>query len=142
IKDGVALCSYLHWLEENIEINQDLTEYSVAEKLRSFRSEQINYLYDSFETISASGKNGAIIHYTASKQSDRKLTRNELYLIDSGGQYKEGTTDVTRTVHFGQPNNFEKECFTRVLKGFISLASCLFPPNTTGARLEKFINYF
>ncbi|CAF3811358.1 unnamed protein product [Rotaria sp. Silwood1] len=137
IKDGVALCSYLHWLEENIEINQDLTEYSVAEKLRSFRSEQINYLYDSFETISASGKNGAIIHYTASKQSDRKLTRNELYLIDSGGQYKEGTTDVTRTVHFGQPNNFEKECFTRVLKGFISLASCLFPPNTTGARLDS-----
>ncbi|CAF3907632.1 unnamed protein product, partial [Rotaria sp. Silwood1] len=73
----------------------------------------------------------------ASKQSDRKLTRNELYLIDSGGQYKEGTTDVTRTVHFGQPNNFEKECFTRVLKGFISLASCLFPPNTTGARLDS-----
>ncbi|CAF1015443.1 unnamed protein product [Rotaria sordida] len=137
IKDGVALCSYLHWLEQNIEKNQDLTEYSAAEKLRSFRCKQINYLYDSFETISASGKNAAIIHYTAKKESDTKITRNELYLIDSGGQYKEGTTDVTRTVHFGQPSDFEKECFTRVLKGFISLASCLFPPHTTGARLDS-----
>ncbi|CAF0952711.1 unnamed protein product [Adineta steineri] len=138
IKDGVALCSYLHWLEENIGKIDDLSECSGAERLRSFRCEQQNYLYDSFETISSTGKNGAIIHYKPTKESDTKISANELYLVDSGGQYKEGTTDVTRTVHLGEPTNYEKECFTRVLKGFISLASCLFPPNTIGARLDSF----
>ncbi|CAF1499323.1 unnamed protein product [Rotaria magnacalcarata] len=138
IKDGVALCSYIHWLEENIQKNETITELSGAEKLRLFRCQQQNYLYDSFETISASGKNASIIHYKPTEESDKTITSNELYLVDSGGQYKEGTTDVTRTLHFGQPTDFEKECFTRVLKGFISLASCLFPPNTTGARLDSF----
>ncbi|CAF3418743.1 unnamed protein product [Rotaria socialis] len=138
IKDGVALCSYIHWLEENIQNNETITELSGAEKLRLFRCQQQNYLYDSFETISASGKNASIIHYKPTEESDKTITSNELYLVDSGGQYKEGTTDVTRTLHFGQPTDFEKECFTRVLQGFISLASCLFPPNTTGARLDSF----
>ncbi|CAF1367203.1 unnamed protein product [Adineta ricciae] len=138
IKDGVALCSYLHWLEENIGKIDNLTECSGADKLRSFRSQQSNYLYDSFETISAIGKNGAIIHYKPTEESDTKIDSNQLYLVDSGGQYKEGTTDVTRTIHLGEPTQFEKECFTRVLKGFIGLAACLFPPNTIGARLDSF----
>lgn len=104
-----------------------VTEISAADRLAAFRTEQADFVGLSFATISSSGPNGAIIHYHPSPESDRPITDHELYLCDSGGQYKDGTTDVTRTLHFGTPTDFERQCFTRVLKGQISLATCLFP---------------
>jgi Xaa-Pro aminopeptidase len=90
----------------------------------------------SFPSISSSGPNGAIIHYDPSPASDRPLSLNEIYLIDSGGQYLDGTTDVTRTLHFGTPSDFEKECFTRVLKGSIGLVTATFPNKVVGNTLD------
>ena len=86
----------------------------------------------SFPSISSVGSNGAIIHYRPTPDSDRRISRDDLYLLDSGAQYKDGTTDVTRTVHFGNPSDHQKECFTRVLKGHIALASAVFPNKTKG----------
>lgn len=90
----------------------------------------------SFDTISGSGPNGAIIHYRAEKDTCRKLSVNEMYLCDSGGQYSDGTTDVTRTLHFGTPTDYEKECFTRVLKGHIGIDSLVIPAGTTGYSID------
>ena len=87
---------------------------------------------------SSVGPNGAIIHYRPTEESARRITRNELYLVDSGAQYKDGTTDVTRTIHLGTPSNYEKECFTRVLKGHIALASANFPNKTKGHCIDAF----
>lgn len=104
-----------------------MTEISAADKLAGFRAEQADFVGLSFDTISSSGPNAAIIHYKPTPETDRLVTDREIYLLDSGGQYKDGTTDVTRTVHFGAPTLFERQCFTRVLKGQINLATCLFP---------------
>lgn len=90
----------------------------------------------SFDTITGCGPNGAIIHYSADAESCRRITADDMLLIDSGGQYRDGTTDVTRTIHFGTPNAFEKECFTRVLKGHIALDMAIFPYGTTGPSLD------
>ncbi|RKP17796.1 mitochondrial carrier [Rozella allomycis CSF55] len=90
----------------------------------------------SFDTISGSGPNGAVIHYHAKKESARNLSVNEMYLCDSGAQFLDGTTDVTRTVHFGNPTDYEKECFTRVLKGHIAIDSLIFPEGTTGYSID------
>ena len=98
-----------------------------ADKLEKFRAEQKYFVGLSFPTISSVGPNGAVIHYRPDPATARTLTTEELYLVDSGAQYKDGTTDITRTVHFGTPTEHEKECFTRVLKGQIALASAVFP---------------
>ena len=90
----------------------------------------------SFDTISSIGKNGAIIHYKPEEGTCSTLTTTELYLNDSGGQYLDGTTDVTRTLHFGKPSSYEKECFTHVLKGHIALATCIFPNKCEGIKLD------
>ena len=90
----------------------------------------------SFETISASGPNAAVIHYRSTEETNRVLTCDEIYLCDSGAQFKDGTTDVTRTVHLGTPSSFEKECFTRVVKGHIALASVIFPQLLKGIMLD------
>mgnify|MGYP001486429937 FL=1 len=100
----------------------NLTEKKIEKKLESFRKRSENYLYPSFDTIAGSGPNGAIIHYRSDKFSNRKLKNNELLLLDSGGQYKWGTTDVTRTICFSKVSNKIKEIFTRVLKGHIAVA--------------------
>lgn len=97
---------------------------------------QDDYVGPSFETISSSGPNAAIIHYRPTEKTNRTITTDEIYLCDSGAQYKDGTTDVTRTLHFGTPSKFEKECFTRVLKGHITLASAVFPSLLKGERLD------
>lgn len=138
IKDAVALCEYFSWLEEKVSNNEDVTEVSGAKKLQEFRKEQADYVSDSFETISAYAANGAVIHYRPSDETDKRIGDSDLYLCDSGAQYSDGTTDVTRTMHFGNPTAYEKECFTRVLKGHISLCNVIFPTGTKGHLLDAF----
>ncbi|XP_065081574.1 xaa-Pro aminopeptidase ApepP-like [Ochlerotatus camptorhynchus] len=130
IRDGAAVVRYLHWLEENI--TENITELSGAAQLREFRSMQENFVDLSFTAISAFGPNGAIVHYSPTEETDTLITRDNVYLIDSGGQYWDGTTDITRSVHMGEPTAFQKEAFTRVLKGFLSLGSAVFPTKTSG----------
>jgi len=136
IREAVALVNYFSWLEIALEKGEVVDECSGADKLFSFRREQANFVSLSFETISASGSNGAIIHYRPSKESCAKITKGELYLCDSGAQFRDGTTDVTRTVSFGYPTDYQKKCFTLVLKGVIGLDSAIFPTGTTGRMLD------
>lgn len=139
IRDGAALCCFFSWLEQEIQNGTNkITEISAADQLEKFRSEQKHYMGLSFETISSSGKNGAIIHYKPTPETDAEITNDLLYLCDSGGQYLDGTTDVTRTMHFGSPTERERECFTRVLKGQIGLASAVFPERIKGNCLDSF----
>ncbi|KAK4337217.1 hypothetical protein RND71_043316 [Anisodus tanguticus] len=135
IKDAVALCEFFAWLEEEIPKGNQ-TEISAAKKLLELRKEQENFVQSSFETISSSGPNGATIHYTPTESSDRLLSVEEMYLCDSGAQYLDGTTDVTRTLHFGVPSENEKQFFTRVVKGHINLANCIFPEGAKGSQLD------
>lgn len=141
IKDGLALCCYFSWLEKVVSYEK-ITEISGADKLNEFRKCQKDYMGPSFNTISSVGPHGAIIHYTPSKNSDAQIVINQLYLCDSGGQYKDGTTDVTRTMHFGTPTDYEKECFTRVLKGQIKLGTAVFPNKIVGNRLDSFARQY
>lgn len=131
VRDGTAVVRYLHWLEENVDSN-NITELSGAAKLREFRSVQENFVDLSFTAISAFGSNAAIVHYSPTEETDTLITRDNIYLIDSGGQYWDGTTDITRSVHMGIPTAFQKEAFTRVLKGFLSLVTAIFPNKTSG----------
>ena len=134
-RDGLALTRFLYWLSREAPKGK-ITEITAAAKLESLRKNGKYYKGPSFPTISGSGANGAIIHYRATKASDKKLQLNSLYLVDSGGQYLDGTTDVTRTVAIGEPSEEMKDRFTRVLRGHISLASACFPENTTGSQLD------
>ncbi len=135
IEDGVALTKFLYWIK-NIKIN-NLTEKKIERKLESFRKSRKNYLYPSFDTIAGSGPNGAIIHYRSDKFSNRKLRKNDLLLLDSGGQYKWGTTDVTRTVCFSNVSNKVKDIFTRVLKGHIAVALTNINKVRNGHNIDK-----
>ncbi len=135
IKDGVAMVKFLRWLEESIG-KVKITEISAAEKLQSFRAEQENYLGDSFHTISAYGKNAALPHYSASSENNATLQPKGLYLVDSGGQYLEGTTDITRTISLGELTEEEIKDFTLVLKGHINLSLAKFPKGTRGVHLD------
>lgn len=135
IRDSAALCEYLCWLDHEVP-KGELDEVSAADKLESIRKELLNFVSLSFPTISSSGCNGAVIHYCPQPETARKLTTSELYLCDSGAQYLDGTTDVTRTVSFGEPSLKEKECFTLVLKGHIALCSAVFPDKTLGNQLD------
>ncbi|XP_014204258.1 xaa-Pro aminopeptidase ApepP [Copidosoma floridanum] len=140
VRDGVALVKYFSWLENTITSTDNkvfVTEISGAEQLEIFRREQQKYVGPSFSTISAVGKNAAIIHYKPSKASDKRIDTQELYLCDSGAQFLDGTTDVTRTLHFGQPSDYHRECFTRVFKGQCSLARTKFPLMTKGHHLDS-----
>jgi len=135
IKDGIALTKFFYWLEHNIGKIR-ITELSAAEKLESFRAEQEHFTGPSFATISSFGSHGAIVHYTPSPESDMELTVPGIYLLDSGGQYFDGTTDITRTVMMGEPTRQQKKDFTLVLKGMIDLAMCRFPEGTKGYHLD------
>ncbi|ELV14030.1 Xaa-Pro aminopeptidase 1, partial [Tupaia chinensis] len=115
-----------------------VTEISAADKAEEFRRQQADFVDLSFPTISSTGPNGAIIHYAPVPETNRTLSLNEVYLIDSGAQYKDGTTDVTRTMHFGTPTAYEKECFTYVLKGHIAVSAAIFPTGTKGHLLDSF----
>ncbi|KAL5986600.1 Aminopeptidase P2 [Asimina triloba] len=135
-RDAAALAEFWAWLEEEIRKNVPLTEVDVANKLFQFRAKQYGFLDTSFDTISGYGANGAIIHYRPEPESCSVVGDKKLFLLDSGAQYVDGTTDITRTVHFGEPSLRQKECFTRVLKGHIALDQAVFPENTPGFVLD------
>ncbi|MBL4665817.1 MAG: aminopeptidase P family protein, partial [Sneathiella sp.] len=135
IRDGVAVSKFLHWL--SIETPKGtVDEISAEQKLYSFRAVGENFKDTSFSTISGAGPNGAIVHYRATEASNRKLEIGNLYLVDSGGQYLDGTTDITRTVAIGTATDEMKDRFTRVLQGHIALAQSKFPVGTTGSQLD------
>ncbi len=121
IKDGIALTKFLYWIKQNKNFGFD--ELFLEKKLESFRKKNKEYINPSFNTIAGSGPNSAIIHYRSSKKTNRKIKKNDIFLCDSGGQYKFGTTDVTRTVCFNKPQKRIKNIFTRVLKGHIAVAT-------------------
>jgi len=135
VEDGVALTKFLYWIKKS-KINK-LTEKDIETKLEVYRKKSKNYLYPSFNTIAGSGPNGAIIHYKSTKNSNRKLNKKDLLLVDSGGQYKWGTTDVTRTICFSNVSSKIKEFFTRVLKGHIAVALSNLNKQTTGNEIDK-----
>jgi len=134
-RDGAALSRFLAWLAGEAPTGT-LTEISAAERLEAFRRENEYFRGLSFPTISASGSNGAVVHYRPCPETDRNLEVGSLYLLDSGGQYLDGTTDVTRTVAVGAPSEEMRVRFTRVLKGHIALATTRFPKGTTGPQLD------
>ncbi len=136
IRDGVAIAKFLHWINEN-GTSGAVDELSAEQQLYRFRSEGDYFKDTSFSTISGAGPNGAIVHYRASEATNRKLDQNSLYLVDSGGQYLDGTTDITRTIAIGTASAEMKERFTYVLKGHIALARAVFPKGTTGSQLDS-----
>ena len=135
VRDGAAMVRFLKWLQENRK-KREITEISATEKLEALRSGQEHFIGPSFETIAAFGEHGAIVHYAPSRETDTPLGKNGLFLIDSGAQYLDGTTDITRTISFGTPTEEQKHRFTLVLKGYIKLASALFPIGTRGIQLD------
>ena len=134
ISDGVALTKFLYWIK-NINTKK-ISEYDAQIKLEKFRKQNKNYLFPSFNTIAGSGKNAAIVHYRARKNTARTLKKNEIFLCDSGGQYKYGTTDVTRTICFNKPNNTIKDIFTKVLKGHIAVVTANLSRYTNGKSID------
>ena len=134
-RDGAALTSFLAWLAREVG-SRKLREIDVSDRLAAFRRPGTNFRDLSFPTISGAGPNGAIVHYHASKATERMLEPGSFYLVDSGAQYLDGTTDVTRTVAIGHPSAEMKDRFTRVLKGHIALATCVFPKGTSGSQLD------
>ncbi len=137
VKDGVALTKLFYWLEKNIA-RQKITEVSLAARLEEFRAEQENFMGPSFATIAGYKGHGAIIHYEATPETDVELEPTGIFLLDSGGQYLDGTTDTTRTISLGNPTEEEKRDFTLVLKGTIQLAMIEFPEGTKGYQIEAF----
>ncbi|CAI2192755.1 17425_t:CDS:2, partial [Funneliformis geosporum] len=138
LRDAAAVINYFSWLEEQFATGKELSEIDGADRLEKYRAEQEDFVGLSFDTISASGPNGAIIHYKPEPETCAKIDPKLLYLCDSGGQYKNGTTDVTRTIHFGTPTAQEKCAFTRVLQGHIAIDRAIFPKGTTGYLLDVF----
>lgn len=133
IRDGVAMCKFLSWFEKNYE---GKTEIEVAKKLLDFRKRQPLFYSLSFETIVGSGENAAIIHYQPKEKTCAEIKKNSVLLIDSGGQYFDGTTDITRTLAVGKPSKDMVEKFTLVLKAHIALSAQKFPEHTSGSRLD------
>lgn len=136
-RDGVALTRFFMWLEEALKNGETPTEYEVGLKLADFRAMDEKYVNDSFGVIAGYKGHGAIVHYSATPESSYKLERNGMFLLDSGGQYYDGTTDITRTISLdGHPTSEEKADYTRVLKGHIQLATAIFPEGTRGSQLD------
>ena len=134
IFDGAALTKFLYWIKK---INKKkITEFEAQKKLESFRKQNKNYLFPSFNTIAGTGANGAIVHYKANKENSRIINKKDIFLCDSGGQYSYGTTDVTRTICFSPPKNSVKNIFTRVLKGHIAVANTDLKKYFTGKMID------
>jgi len=134
ILDGVALTKFIHWIK-NIN-NKKITEVQAQNKLDSFRKLNKNYLYPSFDTIAGSGANGAIVHYRANKKNCKTIKKKDIFLCDSGGQYKYGTTDVTRTICFSKPKPYIKDIFTKVLKGHIAVVNTNLKKDYIGKKID------
>ena len=135
IYDGVALTKYLLWLKNNF-YKKNITEISASQKLLKLRKKNKKFKFLSFPTISGTGPNGAIIHYQPTRDTDRKLKSGDIYLVDSGGQYEFGTTDVTRTISLKNSNKRIKDIFTRVLKGHIAVSNFKLKKNTSGSEID------
>jgi Xaa-Pro aminopeptidase len=136
-RDGAAVVRFLAWFDSEAPKGK-LTEIGAVEALETFRRET-NLLRDvSFSTIAGAGPDGAIVHYRVTRKTDRTIAPGDLFLIDSGGQYQDGTTDITRTVIVGKPTAEMRDRFTRVLKGHIAIATAVFPDGTSGAQLDSF----
>ena len=142
IHDGVALTKFIFWIK-NINKSK-ITEFDAQNKLENFRKKNKNYLYPSFNTIAGTGSNGAIVHYRATKKNSKTISKKQIFLCDSGGQYKFGTTDVTRTICFSKPKKVIKDIFTKVLKGHIAVVTTNLNKIKTGnlidKRARKFLN--
>jgi len=134
-RDGAAMARFLAWLDAEAPTGR-LSEIDAVEALESFRRETGALKDISFPTIAGSGPHGAIVHYRVTRASNRRIGINELFLVDSGGQYEDGTTDITRTVAVGAPSEEMRDRFTRVLKGHIAIATAVFPDGTSGAQLD------
>ena len=137
IRDGAALTEYLHWLQTEVrKPGVVIDEVDGSDKAELLRSKHDKFVSLSFDTISSSGANGAVIHYKPEKGSCLQIDKDDIYLCDSGAQYSDGTTDITRTTHLGEPTDYHKDCFTRVMMGHIDLAMAVFPPGTKGTCLD------
>ncbi len=136
IEDGVALTRFIKWIDENQNTDEKMDELSIEAKLEQFRREGENYIGPSFPTIAGFADNGAIVHYRANEKTCREIKGDGLLLVDSGGQYRWGTTDITRTRGIGTPSQEMRESYTRVLKGHIAVATAVFPKDTTGIEID------
>lgn len=141
IRDGAAVCRFLAWFDKEAPKGK-LKELDAAKKMIEFRSQNPLYRGESFATISAAGKNSAMVHYHTTKKNNAAIKKNSLYLIDSGAQYLDGTTDLTRTISVGTVKALEKKRFTQVLKGHIAIATIVFPEGTTGSQLDILARQF
>ncbi|HMS44556.1 MAG TPA: M24 family metallopeptidase [Alphaproteobacteria bacterium] len=141
LRDGVAIVQLLAWLSDQVKAKKKITELDVAAQLYQFRCQNSLFRGTSFETIAGSGPNGAIVHYRPTPVSNRVVQHGELLLLDSGGQYLDGTTDITRTMAIGDPTPIMKKHFTLVLKGHISLAMAKFPKGVSGHQLDAIARY-
>jgi len=136
-RDGAVISKFLHWIDEEAP-KGDVDELKASDRLEALRRENPELRDLSFDSISGAGPNCAIVHYRSSEKTNRKLEKGTLYLIDSGGQYVDGTTDITRTVPIGEPTAEMRDRFTRVLKGHIAIATAVFPKGTRGSQLDSF----
>jgi Xaa-Pro aminopeptidase len=141
LRDGAAVTRFLAWFDREAPAGR-LTEIDAVEALESFRRDTGVLKDVSFPTIAGAGANGAVVHYRVSRRSNRRIAPGELFLVDSGAQYEDGTTDITRTVTVGTPEADMRKNFTRVLKGHIAIARAVFPDGTTGAQLDSFARQY
>lgn len=133
IRDGIAVCKLLHYIETT---NENLDELSIVDKLHAYRKQGKNFYSESFETIAGFASNSAIIHYRPTPKTNKNINGNSLLLLDSGSQYFDGTTDITRTILIGKPSDEMIQNYTQVLKAHIAVSSTLFPQNTVGSALD------
>ncbi|KDE08101.1 X-Pro aminopeptidase [Microbotryum lychnidis-dioicae p1A1 Lamole] len=140
LRDGVALVRYFAWLEQQLDADVNVSEYEGAQQLEKFRKELDLFKGLSFTTISSTGANASIIHYHYSEDPAQatRIRKDQIYLCDSGAQFNDGTTDTTRTLHFGEPSMSERRAYTRVLQGHIAIDTAVFPETTTGYLLDAF----
>lgn len=143
IRDGAALSKYFAWLENELVVKKStIDEVTAADKLEEIRSTHKHFVGLSFDTISSTGANAAIIHYKPERGSCAVIDPKAIYLCDSGAQYLDGTTDTTRTLHFGEPTEMERKAYTLVLKGNIALDTAVFPKGTSGFALDTLARQF
>jgi Xaa-Pro aminopeptidase len=135
VRDGAAMARFLHWFDQEAPAGR-VTEIEAVSALESFRRDTDALKDVSFPSISGAGPNGAIVHYRVTRATNRAINKGDLFLIDSGAQYEDGTTDITRTLIVGEPTAEMRDRFTRVLKGHIAIATAIFPEGTSGAQLD------
>ena len=138
LRDGASLVKFLYWIDKQI-VSKKITEYQASIKLMEFRAKDKNFISESFPSILATGENGAIIHYRPEKHNSRIILKDKLLLIDSGGQYYDGTTDITRTIAFKDQPQEVKDIYTYVLKAHIALARLKFKPKTRGNEIDAIV---